>query len=241
MAVTAPYNGVRALTYGVSTAVKAVVLDDRLWRYVKSPRGLYVPEADRRLMRRAGKGSGLLVLRRQYSSINGVPDDDLLLTVAHHLWKLDALTECARDRQWPTWVRSVLDANKLEIAVVRPECVTVPWDEYERNEAMEEVIYQAEGIASDAAEEMREAARMRLVADVERRLLRAGVTFTTDPQPLPGAQRHPESGDILNALGKVMTEADVHEDCYGTGVVMSYETLARLLAKIDPRFDEPSK
>lgn len=243
MAVTNPYKGVYA--QGNYSCSKAVVLDDRLWRYKKRKRReWHVPEADLKLLRRAGQGSGLLILRGRYSSIHGQPEDATLLGIAQEIWDDGLLERCAVERQWPASLRAELAVRQLEIVVVAPDTVTVPWPEYERERDAADVLYEAEVIASDAAEEMKEATRLRLAAEVERRLLRAGVTFTTAAKTRPGsrARRHPQTGDLLGPNGKVLPEADVHEggfDDFDDGVVMSYATLLRLLKMIDPRTESP--
>lgn len=246
MSVRSLYPGIYAQGAAYS-GVKVVVLDDRLWRYKKRKRKeWHVRDADRPLLRRAGAGSGLLVLRGQYSSIHGQPEDAVLLGVAQEIWDGSLLEECARTRQWPTSLRVELEARRLEITVVRPDSVTRPWPEYERESFAADVIYEAEEIATDEAEEMAEAARLKLAAEVEQRLLRAGVTFTTHAKHRPGQwyHRHPESGDLLSAKGQVVPEKDVHEagfDDFDDGVVMSYTTLLRLLKMIDPRMEDPSR
>ena len=240
-AISDLYAGVYA--QGVYAGVKAVVLDDRLWRYKKRKRReWHVPEADLKLLRRAGHGSGLLVLRGRYSSIHGQPDDATLLGLAQEIWDGGLLEECAKSQQWPATLRAELGARQLEIVVVSPDSVTVPWEQYSREAAVADVLDEAESIAEEASEEMKEAARLALAAEVEQRLLRAGVTFTTHPKHRPGQwyHRHPVTGDLLSLKGQLIPEEDVHEhgfDDFDDGVVMSYATLLRLLKKIDPRFE----
>lgn len=244
MAAQELFGGVFAEGAWASLRSKAVVLDDRLWRYKKSKRHEWgLLERDRKLMRRAGPGSGLLVLRARHSSIHGQPEDAVLLGMAREIWNGGLLEQCAKTQQWPVALRAELDVRNLEIVVVPPDTVTVPWEEYERERLAQEIVDEAEEIASDSAEEIRETARLALAAEVEQRLLRAGVTFTTFGRRKEGQyyRRHPESGDLLDHKGKVVPEADVHEagfDDWDDGVVMSYKTLLRLLKKIDPRTEE---
>lgn len=237
MQIAEPFAGVRALESGLS-CVKGVVLDNRLWRYMKRARGEHlVAETSRRLQRRSGEGAGLLVLRGRFSGIHGEPDDAALLMVAERLRDNTVLDYCNTHRRWPDRVRAVLGEHEMEIVVRRPDALLGPWDVYAQHEAEQDVLHEAREILEEAVADEDEKRRTALTAEVERRLLRAGVTFTTGSKPLRNAPRHPVTGDVLNGMGKVVEEADVHEATDWDDVVMSYATLLRLLKMIDPRFE----
>lgn len=237
MQIAEPFAGVHALESGLS-CVKGVVLDNRLWRYMKRARGEHlVPETRRRLQRRSGEGAGLLVLRGRFSGIHGEPEDAALLMVAQRLRDNTVLDYCNNHRRWPDWVLALLGEHELEIVVRRPDTLLGPWDVYAQHEAEQDVLYEAREILEEAVADEDEKRRKALAVEVEQRLLRAGVTFTTGPKPLRGADRHPVTGDVINHLGKVVEEADVHEASDWDDVTMSYETLLRLLKMIDPRFE----
>lgn len=217
---------------------RAVVLDSARWRYWAQdcrPRH-YVVESERRLRQRGGPGSGLLVLRPvfDHGDAENVPDA-VLTGLATEIVKLGALGALKMHGRWDPWVRAQMDLHRLEAVVVDPDSIGLPWPEHERREAERDVIAAAEGITEDVIEAARETEEKRLKAEVERRLLRAGVTFTTAPKPPHDVTRHRVTGKALNFAGKVMPEADVHEGVDPDEVVMSYATLLRLLEKIDPR------
>lgn len=218
---------------------RVVVLDDGRWRYWAQDcrPGLrhWVSESERRLRRRGGPGSGLLVLRTVFHGDTFPVADAVLTGLATEIVKLGALGALKVHGRWDPWVRAQMDLHRLEAVVVDPDTIGLPWPEHARREAERDVIAEAEGIAEDVVEAAREAEEKRLREEVERRLLRVGVTFTTAPKPPHDVTRHRVTGQALNFAGKVMPEADVHEGNDPDEVVMSYATLLRLLEKIDPR------
>lgn len=213
--------------------VRGMVLDERMWSYFaedmrwNSVRG-YIPRAQRRFRRRgrvptdiAVHGrvelrTGLLVLLEVPRLSVDTPEAGDLVTVAQTV-DSDDLEYLAAEHRPPIALQAAMDAERLELALVHPEDVQAPWHEHEMHASLEAVVAAAEAEVAAAADEIGATRRREMVADTERRLARAGFTYSTQP----------------TLTAKPIKRCDVHADVDDERVTMTYATLRRLLDRID--------